>query len=57
MGQDHEGKMRPRLIIGTVELHSKGPDRKGNLPIREMISGFINHYFIGYKGISVYEKN
>ena len=48
-------------FVSTVELRSKGPGRKGNPPIREMISGFISnfsiYFYIGYKGISVYRKN
>ena len=48
-------------FLFTVELHSKGPGRKGNPPIRERISGPGNHFlilfFIGYKGISVFGKN
>ena len=44
--------------ISTVELRSKG---KGIPPIREIISGpidyFLIHFYIGYKGISVYGKN
>ena len=45
----------------TVELRSKGPGRKGNPPIREMISGPISYVpiyiYISYKGISVHGKN
>ena len=48
------------LWNATVELRSKGPGRKGNPPIREKISGPMNHFpiyfYIGYKGISVYGK-
>ena len=48
-------------ILSTVELHSKGPGRKGNLPKREEISSPTKHFpiylYIGYKGISVYRKN
>ena len=49
------------MLIGTVELRSKGPGRKGNPLIRERISSLINHFliyfYIGYKEISVYRKN
>ena len=49
------------LWNATVELRSKGPGRKGNPPIRERISGPINHFliyfYIDYKRISVYGKN
>ena len=41
----------------TVGLCSKGHNRKGNPPKREMILGPINYFpisfYIGYKGISV----
>ena len=40
-----------------MELRSKGPGSKGNLPIREKISGPISFFLIGYKGISIYRKN
>ena len=47
--------------LTTVELRSKGPGRKGNPPLREMISGLIGHspinFYIGYKGISVNGKD
>jgi len=43
-----------------VELRSKGPGRKGNPPIRDIIlepiSYFPIYFYIGYKGISIYEK-
>ena len=49
------------LKFDTVEFRSKGPGRKGNPPIREIISGpfshFLIYFHIGYKGISVYGKN
>ena len=45
----------------TVELRSKGPGRKGIPLIREILSSPIDyfpiHFYIGYKGISVYGKN
>ena len=33
-----------RALLYTVELRSKGPGRKGNPPLRERISGPINHF-------------
>ena len=48
-------------VHSTVELRSKGPSRKGNPPIREKISSPIKYFpiyfYIGYEGISVFEKN
>ena len=45
----------------TVDLRPKGPRRKVNPLIREIISGFINFFpincYIGYKRISIYKKN
>ena len=45
----------------TVDLRSKGPGRKGNPLEKEMISSPMNdfriHFYIGYKGFSVYRKN
>ena len=42
-------------VVVTVELRSKGPGRKGNPPIREIILGPIGYFpiyfYIGYKGI------
>jgi hypothetical protein len=49
------------FIVDTVDLRSKGPSRKGNPPLRDidlypdMI--FFSYSYIGYKGISVHEKN
>ena len=47
--------------MGTVELRSMGPGRKGIPLIREIISDPISYFpiyiYIGYKGISVYGKN
>jgi len=44
-----------------MELRHKGPGRKGNPPIMEIISNLINcfpvYIYIGYKRISVYGKN
>ncbi len=42
-----------------MELRSKGPGRNGDLPTNEVISVpisyFPNYFYIGYKGISVYQ--
>ena len=49
------------IVDNVVQLRSKGPDRKGSLPIKEIISGSINplpiHFYIGYEGFSVYRSN
>ena len=48
-------------IADTVNLHSKGPSRKGNPP-QEVIIFYLTisiliYFYIGFRGFSVYGKN
>ena len=55
------GRGKEGLELNTVDLRSKGPNRKGNPFIKEMISGLIRYcsipFHIGHKGILVCEKS
>ena len=43
-------------LLNTVELHSKGPGRKGNPPIRERISSLINHLSISILAMKEFQS-
>ena len=59
------GKNLPEMLffvfLRTLNLHSKGPSRKRNPPLRDIIFcpiiSILIYFYIGFKGFSVYGKN